>query len=71
MLQLSDLNISILFNLHFTTLQTSPKTFNEVFRRIFEYVDRLFSIVRPRKLLFLAIGGWRVFIISLCLVEGY
>lgn len=37
--------------------QTSlPTTFQEVFDNIYEYIDRLFAIVRPKKLLFLAIG---------------
>ncbi|KAE8037370.1 hypothetical protein FH972_009962 [Carpinus fangiana] len=34
-----------------------PKTFEEVFDNIFKYVDNLFSIVRPRKLLYMAIDG--------------
>ncbi|KAL1557583.1 5'-3' exoribonuclease 3-like [Salvia divinorum] len=34
-----------------------PTTADEVFRRIHDYVDKLFNIVKPRKLLFMAIDG--------------
>ncbi|GLC40571.1 hypothetical protein PLESTF_001013400 [Pleodorina starrii] len=35
----------------------APTTEAEVFQNIFDYIDRLFSIVRPRRVLFMAIDG--------------
>ncbi|KAM6595692.1 hypothetical protein CsatA_006216 [Cannabis sativa] len=34
-----------------------PKTFEEVFENMFKYIDRIFNIIRPRKLLYMAIDG--------------
>ncbi|KAL0239196.1 hypothetical protein PCE1_004887 [Barthelona sp. PCE] len=35
----------------------APKSWSEVFINVFDYVDRIFTVVRPRNLLFLAIDG--------------
>lgn len=37
----------------------APTTEVEVFENIFAYIDRLFSIIRPRRVLYMAIGAQR------------
>ncbi|KAF3339315.1 5'-3' exoribonuclease 4-like isoform X1 [Carex littledalei] len=34
-----------------------PSSYDEVYKAIFKYIDHIFSLIRPRKLLFIAIGN--------------
>ncbi|XP_059430814.1 5'-3' exoribonuclease 3-like isoform X2 [Corylus avellana] len=52
-----DMNAIIHFSFQPADQPRPPKTFEEVFNNIFKYVDNLFSIVKPRKLLYMAIDG--------------
>lgn len=38
-------------------LQPAPETEEEMMLEIFRYTERVFNMIRPRKLLFMAIGG--------------
>lgn len=51
-------------------MQAAPSTFDEVFQVMFEYIDRLFAIVRPRKLLFMAIGTISLIPLRVSAAEG-
>ena len=37
--------------------RAAPKDEDEMMVAIFEYIDRIFNIVRPRRLLYMAIDG--------------
>ena len=56
--------MTFIFLLNF---RPAPENEDEMMEAIFEYIDRIFNIVRPRKLLYMAIDG--VVRLSVCVVR--
>lgn len=48
-----------------------PTTESEIMLAIFLYIDRIFSIVRPRKLLYMAIGTGAVMIVTILHLSSF
>lgn len=42
---------------HYFFFRPAPKNEDEMMVAIFEFIDRIFAIVRPRRLLYMAIDG--------------
>ena len=45
------------FTFNFYSPRPAPEDEDEMMVAIFEYIDRIFNIVRPRRLLYMAIDG--------------
>jgi len=53
-----NLSLQVTLLKHLLTIRRpAPKNEDEMMVAIFEYIDRLFNIVRPRRVLYMAIDG--------------
>ena len=58
--------MTFIFLLNF---RPAPENEDEMMEAIFEYIDRIFNIVRPRKLLYMAIDGVVRLSVCVCVRE--
>ena len=58
--------MTFIFLLNF---RPAPENEDEMMEAIFEYIDRIFNIVRPRKLLYMAIDGVVRLSVCVCVCE--
>ena len=58
--------MTLIFLLNF---RPAPENEDEMMEAIFEYIDRIFNIVRPRKLLYMAIDGVVRLSVCVCVCE--